>query len=105
MADKDLPKLDFPPTMVVPQRDGSVALVIGGPDAPTILKVSPGGQKIEMYATQGLTHVGQFTAAWWLEANGHLRGWLARKDDQMEWFPARKTRAKKRPMKKQSPKV
>jgi hypothetical protein len=69
-----------------------------------VINVHSNASTVMMYGLGDDANVHGYTAARSLEANGHLRGWLARKDGQIEWFPARKQRAKKRPAKKRNTK-
>jgi hypothetical protein len=107
--------------MATPERQSAVSILtyangdadvtVTGKGGTLTLTVSPDGPTIsipDLERTKRLGGAEKYNAVFALEANGHLRGWFVEKkgatarDDTLMWFPARKTRAKKRPTQKRT---
>jgi hypothetical protein len=77
--------------------DGQTDIDVTGPGGTLTLSTHINEPTIAIYDPKGGKRAAQAVIS--LSANGHLRGWLAREGNQLEWFPARKIRGEK-PVKK-----
>ena len=99
MADST-PQQKPPKVLLIPRDNRDTDVVIMSPAGMTRLTVTADGSTIALHPHEGdATHQG-LAAAWTVTHGGHPYGWLARKNNRREWFPAQKKRATKRPVKK-----
>jgi hypothetical protein len=100
-----IPQQEHPNILIIPRNNHDIDVVILGSHGQVRLTVNHEGPTVMMHALGRLESHQSLAAAWTLLSSGCLRGWVARKDNQLEWFPARKQRAKKRALKKRTTKA
>jgi hypothetical protein len=90
--------------------DGSVQIVATGRNGTLTLNIDGGtdGPSMDIPIPNEEREPGKpykYKAVWGLQANGHLKGWLAEDEGKIKWFPERaKRKPRKRPVRVQGTK-